>query len=306
MNAFRESLGWAEVPLTPGRKTAGGGLFRRVDYIDFTDGCGGRGAVRILASGNGATGLSQVLSTGHEIGLEEDRFTTLILPLAGKIFCAVGADDLAARAGDALILPPGRRRTLTRREGTADFHAIVLDLTDLPRQPDRARTVQMKALADLALAADMLRSICADPAPSSAGALASVRQLLRGALPVGAAESGGRTPHLRAVSPALARAETLLHDRFCEDLSINAVAEEVGISLRQLQDLFRRKHGLSPHGYLTRLRLEHAHLQLKGTIPAASVTDAALAAGFSHLGRFSGTYRGRFGSLPSTTRASPQ
>ena len=304
MIPLRNPPGWIEVPLTAGRKATGSGMFRHVHYLDITDGEDGRAVVRTPGPEGAGTGLSQVLSTGHEIGLEEDRFTTFLLPVAGQVFCASETVDLKAQPGTALILPPGRRRNLTRHDGGRHFQAIVLNLTDLPRPPDRASSVELESKSDLSLAARLLGVVCAGPACGAGEVLSSVRRLVLDTLLCETPESVQGLTHVRGVPTALARAEALLHDRFTEDLSIGAVAAEAGISPRQLQELFRRRHGLSPHAYLTRLRLEHAHLALKGALPALSVTEAALSAGFSHLGRFPGTYRSRFSTLPSDTRAS--
>jgi AraC-like DNA-binding protein len=209
------------------------------------------------------------------------------------------------RPGGALFLPPGRRRTRTYRDGDGLFRAAVLSLPDSGRHPlpGRAQVFTLAAMPDLAAAARILATLCA-PDPDPAGARQAVLAawtLVEGAFSVLAPDRKAASPSL-APDHALRRAETLLHDRFTDEITIAGIAREAGISLRQLQDLFRRTHGLSPHAYLTRLRLEQAHLHLKGALPAPSVTEAALLAGFSHLGRFPRTYRDRFGLLPSDAR----
>ena len=49
------------------------------------------------------------------------------------------------------------------------------------------------------------------------------------------------------------------------------------------------------------MRLARARRELLHAGPQATITDVALASGFSQLGRFAGQYRKAFGELPSTT-----
>jgi AraC-like DNA-binding protein len=51
--------------------------------------------------------------------------------------------------------------------------------------------------------------------------------------------------------------------------------------------------------YLRDRRLDHARDRLTGGDRAPTVAEAALEAGFTHLGRFSQVYRERFGETPS-------
>lgn len=76
-----------------------------------------------------------------------------------------------------------------------------------------------------------------------------------------------------------------------------------GVSLRTLQDGFRIRYGRPPSAFLRDARLDMAHRLLAGDEPM-SVTDAALASGFTHLGRFARDYRVRYGFSPSVTRES--
>lgn len=65
---------------------------------------------------------------------------------------------------------------------------------------------------------------------------------------------------------------------------------------------FHSATGLAPMAYLSLLRLSHARALMKsGSV--ARVTDAALAAGLTHLGRIASRYHAHFGELPSQTLA---
>ena len=80
------------------------------------------------------------------------------------------------------------------------------------------------------------------------------------------------------------------------------LAAVAGVGVRVLQDAFRRHVGLPPLSYLRRLRLDGVHDELSRSDSwQVSVGDVAYRWGFTHLGRFAGAYRARFGVSPSQT-----
>ncbi|MFM8890856.1 MAG: AraC family transcriptional regulator [Planctomycetia bacterium] len=83
-------------------------------------------------------------------------------------------------------------------------------------------------------------------------------------------------------------------------LRITELAERSGVSSRSVERAFLRT-GCTPLQYLRGVRLELARRMLADPAPLATVADAAIAAGFTHLGRFAAAYRRRFGELPSQT-----
>jgi len=80
------------------------------------------------------------------------------------------------------------------------------------------------------------------------------------------------------------------------------LASIAGVGVRVLQESFRQHVGLSPLAYLRRLRLDGAHQELsRADAWQVTVSDVAYRWGFTHLGRFAGAYRERFGESPSQT-----
>jgi AraC-like DNA-binding protein len=298
---------WTETLVSGGRGNVGTGLFERVFFVDVFGGSRGLTRVRNLATAAASSGLSHVISTGHEVALEEDRSPMLLLPQSGRIFCAMGGRDLEARPGQALFLPRGRRRTVTLPEGDRLFRAVVLRVAEPePGSPLAGGvTLTLADLPDLAAAGTLVAGLVQPGAVAPeelASNLRAAETLLAGALS-GVQHLRDGPPRLPAGSDsALQRAEALLRELSAEEISIREVADRAGLGMRQMQHLFATRHGLSPHAWLTRLRLEQAHLRLKGARPAPSVTDAALSAGLTHLGRFPAQYRARFGTLPSVGR----
>lgn len=83
-----------------------------------------------------------------------------------------------------------------------------------------------------------------------------------------------------------------------EPLTLAEVAAAAGVGARALQIAFRRQLGCSPLAYLRLVRLADARrLLVLGLV--ARVTDAAMQAGFWHLGEFAVAYRQRYGERPS-------
>ena len=113
---------------------------------------------------------------------------------------------------------------------------------------------------------------------------------------------GGLVPNARHALPAgLARAMRFLEQRLDEPIQLDALAAAAGVRPRTLEAHFKAYLGTTPLGWLRRQRLARARQQLLAADDRKSVTDVALANGFSELGRFAAQYRGQFGELPSQT-----
>ncbi|MEO2132297.1 MAG: AraC family transcriptional regulator [Microbacterium sp.] len=78
------------------------------------------------------------------------------------------------------------------------------------------------------------------------------------------------------------------------------MAEVAGVSVRRLQEGFRRYVGESPRSYLMRVRLARTREDLQRS-DADTVADIALRWGFTHTSRFAAAYRRAFGEHPSVT-----
>jgi AraC-like DNA-binding protein len=115
--------------------------------------------------------------------------------------------------------------------------------------------------------------------------------------------------HEELISPAppgppraIRRALDAIHDEPERPFSVADLAEIAGMSVRSLQEGFRRHVGCAPMTYLQQTRLSRAQETLRAADPSR-ITVAAVAHrwGFAHLGRFASAYRGRFGESPSET-----
>lgn len=104
---------------------------------------------------------------------------------------------------------------------------------------------------------------------------------------------GVRHPRLAAV---IARMEANLE----EPISPAQLAQDAGMSTRQLERLFRRYLNRSPKRYYMETRLARARNLLMQT--EMSIIEIALASGFSSPSHFSKCYRAQYGSTPYRER----
>lgn len=97
------------------------------------------------------------------------------------------------------------------------------------------------------------------------------------------------------------RALDFLHDHAGNpDTTLGDVCRAVQTSVRTLHLAFQESFGIAPKTLLKQLRLDTARRRLRSG-SCATVTDAALTSGYSHLGRFAADYARQFGECPSTT-----
>jgi AraC-like DNA-binding protein len=98
----------------------------------------------------------------------------------------------------------------------------------------------------------------------------------------------------------VSQAVELLRGSPAHPWTVAELAAEVSLSVRSLQEGFRRSLDTTPMAYLRRLRLEMVREELAapGTV---SVTEVASRWGFVHLGRFAAAYRSEFAERPSDT-----
>lgn len=108
-----------------------------------------------------------------------------------------------------------------------------------------------------------------------------------------AAEAGG--------SARLADAVALMEANIAEPLATEEIARLVGVSLRQLERLFKQHMGELPSRWYLSLRLQRAQRLLRQT--PQSVMQVGLACGFASGPHFSNAYRSFFGHTPRDERS---
>ena len=100
--------------------------------------------------------------------------------------------------------------------------------------------------------------------------------------------------------PALAKAEELVELHLAEPLRVSSLAADVGLSARQLGNLFHAAHQLSPVAYIRQRRIERARLLLTRT--SASVAQIAADVGIPDLQAFNKAVHRALGCGPRAVR----
>jgi len=100
--------------------------------------------------------------------------------------------------------------------------------------------------------------------------------------------------------PKLSQVIQMMENNIEDPMSPADLAEEVGMSTRQLERLFRRYLNRSPKRYYMELRLQKARNLLMQT--ELSVINVALACGFASPSHFSKCYRSHYNTTPYRER----
>jgi AraC family transcriptional regulator len=98
----------------------------------------------------------------------------------------------------------------------------------------------------------------------------------------------------------LRRIKELVQARLEDDLSLDEMAQSVGLSTAHFARVFRKSTGETPHHFLVRQRLERAKAMLR--VPDARVLDVAVACGFKTQQHFAQVFRDVCGVSPTYYR----
>jgi AraC-like DNA-binding protein len=106
---------------------------------------------------------------------------------------------------------------------------------------------------------------------------------------------GRRIPGASRDNQALSRLTALMHERYSEQLTLEEMGRLVDLTPFQLIGLFKRTVGLTPHAYLTQVRLKAAIRELRHGAPIA---QAAFAAGFYDQAALTTHFKRAYGITP--------
>ena len=102
---------------------------------------------------------------------------------------------------------------------------------------------------------------------------------------------------------AVRNAEEYIEAHLTDPITITDLLKICGCSRSALFSAFQSFRGYSPMEFLIERRLQRARKQLLANGGYNPVSSIALSSGFTHLGRFSDTYKKRFGESPSETKS---
>lgn len=106
---------------------------------------------------------------------------------------------------------------------------------------------------------------------------------------------GNRIPVADSDRKSVSRLRALMRQRYCDHLSLEDMGDVVDLTPFQLIGLFKRTVGLTPHAYLTQVRLKAAIREMRN---GASIVEAALAAGFYDQSALNNHFKRTYGITP--------
>ena len=98
----------------------------------------------------------------------------------------------------------------------------------------------------------------------------------------------------------LRRITELIHAKMEDELSLDDLAQSVGLSTAHFARMFRKSTGQTPHQFVLRQRLERAKAMLRA--PDARILDVAVACGFKTQQHFAQVFRDLWGITPTEYR----
>lgn len=210
----------------------------------------------------------------------------LVLSLAEPLVLK-GDDDGEATACMAAVIPPDVAHTTEK-----GALAAVLVYVD----PDTVNGRRLRRVGETTAraerwrtAGEALRSLAVHELPATWEAARAVHDMALRQL----AREETRTVPLH---PALIRARAWLAEHLDDDVSLDSVAHEVGLSRDRLSHLFGEQLGLGLRPFILWLRLQRAARELAR---GESITSASAAAGFADGAHMTRTFRRMFGLAPS-------
>lgn len=264
--------------------------------------------------------ISRVSSTGYQAKWRDDDNFTFVFQRAGRYEVQIAGLAYGMSQGSLLAYRPGERQSRIRagkgglRNGaTLQVPVALMNAIaqSIETTPDKVLSTDGTALTGEVghalsrllpqLSDDLMLRPSETPPPRMVRA---IKLLVEDVL----CEMMGKIieeQSWRRVFPAFHRvrqAEEIMHANSDEPLSMQEIAQVLGVSLRSLQLAFAEVYGgLSPRDVLNRIRLEKARARLLAADGNAQVTTVAMDSGLFHLGRFSQAYARAFGEKPSET-----
>lgn len=252
---------------------------------------------------------------------ETSEWLSLIVPRTGTVDVALGRNTIEGTPGKLLLVNNHEaERFLVRGDPhlsdvlRLDWAVIVQTLSALFETPQTGSLV-LSPMLDLVspagqLIANLARTII-DGMRNDGPLLHS--QIARSHLTQALADLVVRTvphrlSHLLDKRPFLIapvhvrRAIDFMRANIDQPITMAAVANAAGVSLRALETGFRAFREASPSAYLRNIRLRAAREDLLDPTNRQTVREICLKWGFFHTGRFSSVYRTHYGETPSDTK----
>lgn len=265
------------------------------------------------------------LAYGAEVDITPgylDNFYLVQIPLAGQADIRYGTQDTQSDCSAAVILSPYQPVSMRWRAGCAQV------LLYIPRALMEKRTAEMFGAHCARLEYEPKLAQCDSPTAGwcqtvvdlarnidahgtgwlqHEAAVASVQDfLMRSLLTL---QPHNHSQRLQATPPLvlprhMQRAQEFMDAFADQPLTVADIARAACVSVRALEEGFRRHRNTTPLAHLRELRLlrirDHLRTAARSGVQV-SLFEVAYRYGFFHLGRFAAYYKARFGETPSAT-----
>jgi AraC family transcriptional regulator len=205
-------------------------------------------------------------------------------------------------AGSILVGHPGDEYVCTHDHVVGDeclsFRLSPALVESVGGRPELWRAGSLPPLPELVVLGELAQNVAAggsDVGLDEAGMALAARFVAIGAGPPRRAPMAGERDRRRAVDVAL-----WIDARSSEELDLDRMATEAGVSAFHFLRVFGEVLGVTPHQYLVRARLRHAARLLAHEDRA--ITDVAFDVGFGDLSNFVRTFRRAAGVSPREFR----
>lgn len=266
-------------------------------------------------------GSSNFVSYGCRVEIdpgELDTFFLLQIPVSGhaRVQCGSSIADASA-AACASLLSPTLKTLMTWDAGCEKiivrFNRDYLETLFEAATGQRAKGIEFETSVSLltdtgriiSQHASLLLLASEVPTRTPQAYIDALREslalLLLGGQCSNVIETVRKPPNLPTPAKIKA-AEAYIQSRASTAISIQDVANEVGISIRSLQEAFKRYRGETMTDLLRRVRLENFRNELLNSDPDETVTEIAFRVGLGHLGRAAAAYKAHYGETPIETR----
>ncbi|WP_411817222.1 AraC family transcriptional regulator [Hyphococcus sp. DH-69] len=248
-----------------------------------------------------------------------DNLYLVQIALSGKAEITQGKSTFALSPGEMCVLDPEERVKQVFCEGYKHFtvkmskegleSVLMQELGFRPRDLHFS-PAPVRFEGHAVAFAQMVRTVCDDLNNGSSAfghsrASKSVEQILQRLLLAAVPHNHSDlfdAPASVAAPYYVRRVEEFITHRLGDPITMDELVSVSGVSARSLHAGFRRFRDTTPMNYLKNRRLLLAHRRLlNGADSGATVTDVALACGFTHLSKFARDYHERFGERPSET-----
>ena len=205
--------------------------------------------------------------------------------VAGDGDVEIGRTEVRMQPGVLLALEPGDCITPLRRRSETTSHRTLMVEPDYVTRfietafPDGGVQLKRGLLGEAAAQAfDALwNAVTAGDAPFEQESLLAAF--------LEAASDEPRALPATPLTPPIARAKKLLEDRYADDVRLEELESEIGLSRFYLVRRFRAEVGMPPHAYQLAIRLDRARVLVTEGVPLVEVATRCGFTDQSHLTR---------------------